>query len=138
MSTVIRADISKANPYHIDKHRYYELKHFCLQYPTWKKRLDSLSYLASKPTDIPSVDGGKYSDITADLVEIRDLYSTRVELVELAASITDKFLGDYILDAVTNGLSYEKLNARRQIPCNKTTYYKLYRKFFFILNDIRS
>lgn len=138
MSTKIRADISASNPYHIDKHRYYELKHFCLQYPMWKQRLESLSYLASKPVIAPLPDGGTYTDRTAELVELRDLYLTRTEIIELAASCTDKLLGDYILEAVTNGLSYEKLNARRQIPCNKDTYYKLYRKFFFVLNDIRS
>lgn len=37
MSTVIRAELSHKSKYHIDKHRYYELKHFCLQYPNWKK-----------------------------------------------------------------------------------------------------
>ena len=32
-----RAQLSVKNPCHIPKHRYYELKHFCLQYPDWKK-----------------------------------------------------------------------------------------------------
>lgn len=30
-----RAQLSVKNPCHIPKHRYYELKHFCLQYPDW-------------------------------------------------------------------------------------------------------
>lgn len=33
MSTLIRAKISISNPYYLDKHRYYELKHFVMQYP---------------------------------------------------------------------------------------------------------
>lgn len=33
MSTLIRATISKSNPYYLNKHRYYELKHFVMQYP---------------------------------------------------------------------------------------------------------
>lgn len=37
MATVIRAEISEKNKYWIDKHRHYELKHFCLQYPEWKR-----------------------------------------------------------------------------------------------------
>lgn len=37
MATVIRAELSKNNKYWISKHRYYELKHFCLQYPEWQK-----------------------------------------------------------------------------------------------------
>lgn len=34
MATVIRPEISPKNKYWISKHRHYELKHFCLQYPT--------------------------------------------------------------------------------------------------------
>lgn len=40
MATVIRAEISRKNKYWINKHRYYELKHFCLQYPIWKQKRD--------------------------------------------------------------------------------------------------
>ena len=31
-----RAEVSKKNKYYISKHRYYELKHFCLQYKEWE------------------------------------------------------------------------------------------------------
>lgn len=137
MSTVIRADISKKNKYYIDKHRYYELKHFCLQYPSWKKKLINFDYMLRRDADI-SVDSNQVSDPTERMVEVRDLYLTRTEIIETAAIATDRLLGPYILEGVTNGLSYEKLNARKQVPCNKDTYYQLYRKFFFILNDIRS
>lgn len=137
MSTVIRADISQKNKYYIDKHRYYELKHFCLQYPSWKKKLINFDYMLRRDTDI-SVDSNQVSDPTERMVEVRDLYLTRTEIIETAAAATDRLLGSYILEGVTNGLSYEKLNARKQVPCNKDTYYQLYRKFFFILNDIRS
>ena len=37
MATVLRSELSPKNKYYIDKHRYYELKHFCLQYTEWKK-----------------------------------------------------------------------------------------------------
>lgn len=36
MSTTIRPEIDKHNRWHISKHRYYELKHFCLQYHEWR------------------------------------------------------------------------------------------------------
>lgn len=32
MGTTIRPELSEKNPYWIERHRYYELKHFCLQY----------------------------------------------------------------------------------------------------------
>ena len=57
MATTIRAEISDKNKYYIDKHRHYELKHFCLQYPSWKKAYAdfddtsiSLSTIESVPT----------------------------------------------------------------------------------------
>ena len=42
MATEIRPELSEKNPYWIGKHRYYELKHFCLQYPIWKKAYNAL------------------------------------------------------------------------------------------------
>lgn len=36
MTTTIRPEISYSSKYHISKHRYYELKHFCLQYHEWQ------------------------------------------------------------------------------------------------------
>lgn len=44
MGNIIRAEVSEKNPYWIEKHRHYELKHFCLQYPIWKKAYSSVSY----------------------------------------------------------------------------------------------
>ena len=48
MATVLRPELSPKNKYHIDKHSYYELKHFCLQYTEWKK-----SYSAFDDTSLP-------------------------------------------------------------------------------------
>ena len=48
MATILRPELSPKNKYYIDKHRYYELKHFCLQYSEWKK-----SYSAFDDTSLP-------------------------------------------------------------------------------------
>ena len=50
MGTVIRPEITKKNKYWIEKHRYYELKHFCLQYPIWRKAYAALDGLTSQVT----------------------------------------------------------------------------------------
>lgn len=39
MGTNIRPELSNKSPYWIERHRYYELKHFCLQYPIWKRHM---------------------------------------------------------------------------------------------------
>ena len=45
MSTQIRPEISQKNPYWIPKHRYYELKHFVMQYPAWVAARKGLDFL---------------------------------------------------------------------------------------------
>ena len=37
MSTLIRPEITTKSEYYLPKHRFYELKHFVMQYPLWKK-----------------------------------------------------------------------------------------------------
>ena len=136
MPTTIRPELSEKNPYWIEKHRYYELKHFCLQYPIWMKARAALSGLSQKPMDTV-IQARSYGDPTAKCVEARAFYSERMELIEKVAAETDAELGDYILQAVTQGISYDHLRARVNVPCCKDVYYELYRRFFWILNRER-
>ena len=137
MSTVTRPELSEKNEFWIEKHRYYELKHFCLQYPIWKKALVALTGLASRPQDLERYFSGKHSDPTAKCAEARLFYTQRMELVENAARATDEMLAVYILMGVTDGLSYDHLRVTYDIPCCKEVYYRLYRKFFWLLNKTR-
>jgi len=138
MATKIRAEISQKNKYYIDKHRHYELKHFCLQYPIWKK-----AYLECSSTDIPVVliDGTRPHDGLYDPESVRANtrahYSKRMTLLEKVAKEADKYLWRYILKAVTEGLSYTYLKTRLDIPCGKDMYYDRYRRFFWLLSEIR-
>ena len=139
MATMIRPEISEKNKYWIDKHRHYELKHFCLQYPSWKKAYAafddssiSLSTIDSIPTsNIPG-------DPTAKRALLKAHYSERMRLIEEAAREADKYLHNYILKAVTENLSYTYLKARLEIPCGRDMYYDRYRKFFWLLNKARN
>lgn len=138
MATVIRAKISEKNKYYIDKHRYYELKHFCMQYNEWKKAYASCNesiIFASKfekesTSNIPS-------DITAKYAIKRAYYAGRIKIVERAAMEADEFLYPYILKAVSEGLSYTYLKAKLDIPCGRDMYYDRYRKFFWLLSEAR-
>lgn len=138
MSTNIRSEISSASPYWLEKHRYHELKHFCLQYPIWKRAYDSLTGLSARPRDLalfPKVK--EHSDPTSRCAEARLYYRERMELVEETAKRTSENLWKYLLVGVTEEISYGILKARYDIPCCKNTYYELYRKFFWILNQER-
>ena len=71
MSTTIRPKISEKNKYYINEHRYYELKHFCLQYPLWEKRYNELSDF-TKISDLKkNSQTNKITDHTAETVEKR-------------------------------------------------------------------
>ena len=71
MSTTIRPEISEKNKYYIDKHRYYELKHFCLQYPLWEKQYNELSDFTKISHLKNNSQTNKITDYTADVVEKR-------------------------------------------------------------------
>lgn len=137
MSTTIRPELSKKNKYWINRHRYYELKHFCLQYPIWTEALASLTALGAKSVEWEKVSTNEKKDPTERCAEARLYYLERIEMIEKAAKEADLGLWDYILKAVTEGLSYDHLLARYDIPCSKDMYYDRYRKFFWILNKLR-
>ena len=136
MATIIRPEVSTRNKYWIDKHRHYELKHFCLQYPKWKKEYCTILGIASSMVEkIPS--GNIPSDLTAKYAIKKAYYSERIKLIEKAAMDADKNLYSYILKGVTEGLSYTTLKTKMNIPCGRDMYYDRYRKFFWLLNEAR-
>ena len=138
MATVIRPEISTKNKYWIDKHRHYELKHFCLQYPTWKKTYAAINELSASSSILERVSSGdQITDMTAKCAMKKVYYSNRIKLVEKAAKEADEDLYFYILKAVTEGLSYTYLKSKMNIPCGKDMYYDRYRRFFWILSNSR-
>lgn len=137
MATVIRAVISENNKYWINKHRHYELKHFCLQYPAWKKACAELDGFGRKGCDVcsqPTTPG----DPTAKCVELKSGYMERMDLVRRTAYDADPDLADYIFKAVTEGLSYTYLKSVMNIPCGRDMYYDRYRRFFWLLSNSRN
>ena len=48
----------------------------------------------------------------------------------------DSYIWTWLLEGVTEGLSYGSLQARG-IPCGKDYYYDRYRKFFWLLDKVR-
>ena len=120
-----RTELSKNNQFWISKHRYYELKHFCLQYSEWKEL-----YLLAKQQSMNIKDDptGIYATIMADCQHC-------ITLVENTAKATDVVLGRYILDHVTKGTSYVRLRTIDNIPCGKDLFYTLCQKFFWLLSN---
>ena len=96
--------------FNLSKHRYYELKHFCLQYSEWKKLYFNADGWSGNG-DTTSRDGIKRGDLKAYM-----------DLVESCA----RSAGGDILPYVTE--------EGRIIPAEKRYYY---RKFFWELSRKR-
>lgn len=139
MATKIRPEISIKNKYHIDKHRHYELKHFCLQYPKWKKAYNAVDDTSISLSSIENVNTSNIpGDPTAKRAILKAQYSEKINLIEKTAMETDQYLCGYILKAVTEELSYTYLKTRLGIPCGRDMYYDRYRKFFWLLDEARN
>lgn len=122
--------------YRINKHRHYELKHFCLQYPEWKRIYYSGPAISSSMHNTRFKNSG-HGDPTANRAIYNTLYLDRIQLIEKIAKETDKELYEYILKAVTEGLSYTYLKTKMGIPCGRDMYYDRYRRFFWLLSKTR-
>lgn len=135
----LKPTLSERNPYKLNKHRYYELKHFCLQYPEWKKEYLSLDGY-SKYNLNNLVSSKKFvgrSSSTEECVIKRERYLRKMEMVEQSCIYADPDLKDYLLEAVTKDLSYTYLSTVLDMPCARDMYYNRYRKFFWTLDKLR-
>lgn len=133
-----RAEVSKRNKYYISKHRYYELKHFCLQYSEWTKAVRMLNAWDKAPNDFVMVDSKNKTPAnpTEKLATAKVYFSTKIDLVEQALSHIEPSITPFVRIGVTQGLPYDTLRARG-CPCGRDMYYNEYRKFFWYLNIIK-
>lgn len=130
-----RPELSRKNRYWISKHRYYELKHFCLQYPEWKKKYRALDLKIQNGARIHErIQHSDHNDPTATIAMEKMRIAQDIELVEESAFAADRELGIYILDSVTNAKSFARLEAEG-IPCGKDMFYDRVRKFYWILSN---
>lgn len=138
MSTKVRPVLSPKNKYWIERHRYYELKHFCLQYPMWKTTYLSMDGLSKRPETVTLVQSHRINDPTEKCAMARNGYLEKMKMVEQSAIEADPDLASYILKAVTEERSYTYLKTNLNMPCCKDTFYDRYRKFFWILSSVRN
>lgn len=133
----MRSEISENSQWHLNRHRFLELKHYCLQYPEWDKFYRILSTQKTIPLDEMIFYGkGKPSDPTAQIAIAKADYRARMDLInETAHEACGGDLWKFIFEGVTRGLSYEDLEGKfGRVPCSRDTYYENYRKFFALLH----
>lgn len=136
MSTKIRPETSKKTEYWIPKHRYYELKHFVMQYDDWKEALkeSESSLISPAPTNSDKVQNGAVSDRTAFKAFKSIIFSNNIQVVDKTAKETGK-LGFMILRNVIDERSWNERTDGE--IASRDEYYKAYRKFFWLLDKHR-
>lgn len=134
MGTVIRPEISEHSKYYISRHRFYELKHFCLQYYEWQRDLRKLYLQVIPEKSYNEVRSTEKCDATANLAIEGMALRRNICLVETVSNKLDPVIRPYIFNSVTRGYSYERYKKERGIPFSKDIYYKAYRKFFWELS----
>ena len=110
--------------YVLSKHRFYELKHFCLQYPEWVK--------AYNDADGYSNEAGKNEgDTTSKDGMTRAELGKNIRLVRKACRDTGYTRWRVLLAYITGDL---------KVPCpgENELFFFYYRKFFYILSKRRA
>lgn len=129
--------LSNKNKFKIEKFRYLELKNFCRQYGIWRASENALTTLSQRnPDDIP-VRATATENPVERVVNAAEVYRNRIKLIECCVYWAAPEIDEYLLKGVTEGLSYDILSARYNIPCSREYYYQRYRMFFWILNKRR-
>ena len=101
-----RAELSKKNPYHIPRYRYYELKYFCRQYDDWKKALTLIDGWQTSPNDISGIIKGCPPVSQTERIALsRVFYSSCIDMVDKCIAELDTALAPFIKKGVTEGES---------------------------------
>lgn len=137
----MKSELSKKNDYWIPKHRYYELKHFCYQKDSWEKAIKCIDGMSEMPKDIlEKVQSFEHGDPTYQAAATRAYYKQRLDMLDMALYMTTSepaLIEDLKAVIFDPGMSYDKRSALHIMTCGRTTFYKLYRKFFWCLSQLR-
>ena len=137
----MKSEVSKRNQYYLPKHRYYELKHFCLQYKDWDKDIKLMNYLKSNACvlRIEFSNGSKYSRTESIAIKEKEVLD-KMEMVDKTlkkVTLREPYL-EVLREGLLYGSAYDKMEASRDVmPMSRNEYYILCRKFFWLLDKVR-
>lgn len=141
----MKPEVSKKSEWWIPKERYYELKHFCLQYDLWKKAYERIDIQANDPSKVIVAKTEHFDPIQA-AVESKEKWYEKMHMVDWACDYATSYAfsikkpeeAKLLKEAVTKGYSFEKMEARYStFPVSRDVYYESYRRFFWILDKVR-
>lgn len=132
-----KPELSKKNKYWIPKEKYYELLHFCRQYDDYRHELADILELYPKLLSREVVDETNDARAIENLLHRSEKLRDKMDLIEHAAIEADADLVHWLFLGVTRGYSYAYLSTRLKMPAGKDMYYDRYRKFFYLLSQVR-
>ena len=120
--------------YHISKHRFAELYHFCLQYNEWKLELRYRTDTVGSAGCTAGRTGWEDQNPTETLAIERVTLEEKCRLIENTAREAEPEIYPYLLKAVTNeDITFVYLKEMMGIPCGKDMYYDRRRRFYYLL-----
>lgn len=132
----MKNELSKKNPYWIPKHRYLELKNWCLQYPRWVEDYKNLSYITSRVASVEKF-AKPIADPTAGLVFHMTAIENRIKQIEdTCKEVAPVFYID-LFTHVTTGITYDQIILANPDLPSRSEWYKTRRRFFYILSQKR-
>ena len=126
-------DLRLNKEFSISRHRYRELKEFCLQYEEKKAELQQI-YTSSSVTPEVAVMGGVPGKPTEQKAMRAAKLKEEIELIETSiaeACGVDVGLKEPLKRNVTSGIGFDGLG---YVPCGVRQFYNCRRKFFFLLD----
>ena len=138
----MKKTLSENNPCHLSRNRQKELEYFVKQYPEWKEKLKEIDgYLSKHESVINTVrQATDFSSIIDYMVEERERYLKKIDLVDNTIDslpICGILKGDILHCVITND-GYDKMCARKRIPCGRRQFYEYIRLFYFKLDRTNS
>lgn len=122
---------TKKSKYHIPREDYITAVHWCLRYPLWIAELRTLADTSKAITyDKDKVQTSNGYDATADTAIRRVELMKKVQLLESTAEKVDHDLKEYLILAVTQGLTIYQL-IQRGMPYDKNVFSDRRQKFYY-------
>ena len=120
----------------MSKHRYLELKHFCLQYFEWEKAVNEITKFPRMDFS-ENISSPEFSDMTGNTAIDISYYTSRMDAVKKVCHMADEGIEKWLFLALTKDYTYPYLKSVLDIPCGRDYFYERYRRALWILSDIR-
>ena len=115
--------------------RMKELEGFCEQYKDWELRANCADSFSKMPQEQINKMKREHGDPVVKAAMEREYWTNKMDMVRRCCyEAGPSAIACVIFEAVTNGLSYEKLSARMTVPCGRRQFYEARKRFFWALN----